>query len=45
MHNFLHYADELENLSHNKAFSMVVTYLSSTEQKIKKTFLGIVNVK
>ena len=39
------YADESENASHKETFSMIVAYLSSTEQKIKPTFLGIVNLK
>ena len=39
------YVDESENASHKETFSMIVAYLSSTEQKIKPTFLGIVNLK
>ena len=39
------YADESENASHKETFSMFLTYLSSTGQKIKTTFLGIVNLK
>ena len=38
------HADESENVSHKKTFSMFVTALSSTEQKIA-TFLGIENLK
>ena len=38
------YADESENASYKKTFSMFVRYLSSTEQKIK-TFFGILNLK
>ena len=39
------YADESKNASHNETSSVFVTYLSSTEHKIKTTFLGIVNFK
>ena len=38
------YADESENVSLKETFSMFVTALSLTEQKIA-TFLGIVNLK
>ena len=39
------FADESENASHKETFSIFVTYLFSTKQKIKTTFLGIVNLK
>ena len=39
------YANESKNASHNETSSVFVTYLSSTEHKIKTTFLGIVNFK
>ena len=39
------YADKSENASYKETFLMFVTYLSSTEQIIKTTFLGIVNLK
>ena len=39
------YADESEKASHKETFSMFVTYFCSTEEKIKVTFLGIVNLK
>ena len=42
---FTLYADETESASYKKNFSLFVTYLSSTEQKMKITFLGIVNLK
>ena len=38
------YADEAESSSHKENFSMLFTYLSPVELKVKTTFFGIVNL-
>ena len=38
------YADEAESSSDMETFSMVLTYLSPVELKVKTTFFGIVNL-